>query len=657
MPGDMSDPARKNGGSRRLDIQGLRAVAVLLVVAFHAGLPVPGGFVGVDVFFVISGFVIAGMLRREWSATGRLDLATFYVRRFKRLTPALALMVGVTTGASALFLSPLGPQQTAVKTAVGAMLLNANRVIADTTGGYFDAPAANNPLLNTWTLSVEEQFYLVFPALLVLGWLLARRHRRLRLGAALVVGLVAAGSFVLADLSSITWTTWPLGFYSPITRAWEFAAGALLGLASGRVAARRRGAALALGLSGAGLLVASGWLIDDGTPYPGAWTLLPVGGALALILAGTSAPNIVTRVLETRQLVTVGDWSYSIYLWHWPFIVFASILWPTSSSAPKLAAALSLAPALASYRWVEQPIRTLPSLAGRRLGGVATVVLVSPLLVAGVVWSLATDYWQPRYESGSIPIVHVGDIGETTWHSYVNRTFLPCTPQTIRAHALRWQGILRCQQSQPGRPSIALIGDSHAEHLFPGLAEQLRRANVAYYIVGNGSGLVTADPDVARIVRYVTTASNIRTVVVSADWQIRGVDRSDLSGILESLKAAGKAVFVLDDVPTFPFDPFGCKYRRGLLQPTNCSMDVRDFDRERARYYPQLRATVREVSGVGLLNTARYFCDRRRCEMAHGRQLLFRDPNHLNLNGSRFLARRLLRDDRGFAAAVGARAS
>ena len=212
-----SEPVAAPAPSRRLDIQGLRALAVLLVVAFHAGLPLPGGFVGVDVFFVISGFVITAMLRREWETTGRIRFGAFYLRRFKRLAPALAVMVVTTTLASSLFLSPLGPQQDAARTAVGALLTGANLVIAGTTGGYFDAPAELNPLLNTWSLSVEEQFYLAFPALLALGWLLAPR---LRSAPAVLVGAAAIVSFALADAGTTgVAQSWLLGFYSPFTRA------------------------------------------------------------------------------------------------------------------------------------------------------------------------------------------------------------------------------------------------------------------------------------------------------------------------------------------------------------------------------------------------------------------------------------------------------
>lgn len=393
----MSAPPVDSAKVRRLDIQGLRAVAVLMVVAFHAGLPVPGGFVGVDVFFVISGFVITAMLMREWAATGRIRLGRFYVRRFKRLTPALAVTVGAVMIASAILLSPFGSQQTAAKTAIGAIFLAANVVIARTTGDYFDAPAESNPLLNTWSLSVEEQFYLVFPAVLLIGWLLSPRFRRPGTVPVVVVALVGAVSFALAMVGSfdVEIRLAPdslLGFYGPTTRAWEFAVGALLALGGARwVVTSARGSVLAM-IVGVGMLAASLWMITAVTPFPGIWTLLPVVGTLLLIAAGSN-DTVMSRWLASRPMVAIGDRSYSIYLWHWPFIVFAGLLWPESSWSSTAAAALSFIPAYASYRWVEQPVRALPVTSGWPLMRIVAVTVVPPLALAGLVALGAKHGW------------------------------------------------------------------------------------------------------------------------------------------------------------------------------------------------------------------------------------------------------------------------
>jgi peptidoglycan/LPS O-acetylase OafA/YrhL len=610
-------------GRRRLDVQGLRAVAVLSVVAYHAGLPVPGGFVGVDVFFVISGFVITAMLRREWEATGRISFAAFYKRRFKRLTPALAVVVAVTAVTAGLVMSPLGPQQRVSETGLGAMALIANWVIASTTGGYFDAPAATNPLLHTWSLSVEEQFYLVFPALLALGWFVAARRPARRHTATILVGLVAVASFgvALVGVNPIV-RSWLFGFYSPLTRAWEFAVGALLALVTVKSV---RGAAAAGGV----LLAASFFLIDDRTTFPGVWTLLPVAGT-ALLIVGRP------RALTLRPLVRVGDWSYSIYLWHWPLIVFATTFgWNRTA-----AAALSFLPAVASFRWVERPLRSV-QLPRRRFALLVVAVVMSPLIVDGALGAVAADVWTPRYASGEMPVVNHGDLGQLDFYRYMTARSHPCAAADIRAHSLRYGGFLRCRQSKPGaRIDVAVIGDSHAEHLFVGLAAALSHENVVYYLVNDAP--VTSDPNFARIVRHVAAAPSIRAVIVNAFWFARPYSTAQLDATLDALTRARKPTFVTDDVPFFPFDPFECKFRQALLLPTNCSTSVAAFQQDYATYYPQLAAAVRGAPGVQMLHTARFLCGRTRCEMARHGKLLYRDSTHLNVNGSHFVAEQLL---------------
>lgn len=229
---------------RRADVQDLRAVAILLVVAYHAGLGLSGGFVGVDVFFVISGFVISGLLLREFDSRGEISLGSFYIRRIRRLFPALALMWIVTLLLSAVLLSPLGTvQPTTGRAASAASSFVANAYFFISTGGYFQPTAEANPFLHTWSLSVEEQFYVFLPVVLVLGLRLSRKRRR-----APMVALIA-GAFTLSFVANLAFSYDHLpqvrglrtmaahpdialrfAFYSPVTRAWEFLAGVLITL-------------------------------------------------------------------------------------------------------------------------------------------------------------------------------------------------------------------------------------------------------------------------------------------------------------------------------------------------------------------------------------------------------------------------------------------
>jgi len=412
---------RSGAHSKRLDVQGLRAIAVLAVMAFHAGLPVSGGFIGVDVFFVISGFVITQLLIREYDATGRIRLRTFYWRRFKRLAPALSMMLAVCLLAAIPLLSPFGTQQAAATTAVAATFSLANILIARTFGDYFAAAAESNLFLNTWSLSVEEQFYLVFPALLVATWVIGRRVKFTRLFGLLAVTLVSVVSFGAAVVGASGYSLdryfWLLGFFSPVTRAWEFGAGALVALVCQTSAqARLRRLSTATSIVGATLVAGSLVLLSDATPWPSSWTLIPVCGTAFILFTGESIQSgsvpIVTRALSSRPLVRVGDASYSLYLWHWPFIVLAVATWGGSLLVTCLAVVASILPALASYRWLENPLRFAQLQRPNAKILLITLVLSMPLLLAGLVNRGAELQWglpapeRPLFGAGSSALVN-----------------------------------------------------------------------------------------------------------------------------------------------------------------------------------------------------------------------------------------------------------
>lgn len=315
-------------GHRRADIQGLRAIAVLLVLAYHAGLPLPGGFRGVDVFFVISGFVITAMLLRQLSAGGTISLRRFYLQRARRLTPALAAVVLAVAAASVFLESPLGEQQVTSRTGIAALLLSANYAIHGTVGGYFDAAAEQNPLLHTWSLSVEEQFYLVFPFLVLAAWRIGRGRRSLL---ALMLGVAGAASLGLAVATALKGADSLLFFGSP-TRAWEFAAGALLALGRRSNSERIRGGGTAAAAGAVLLLVAA--MLPEGTgSYQLATGLLTVV-ATVLVLAAGVAGNAFSRALGRKLPVWIGDRSYSLYLWHWPLVVLAEKALPGMPASP-----------------------------------------------------------------------------------------------------------------------------------------------------------------------------------------------------------------------------------------------------------------------------------------------------------------------------------
>ncbi len=402
------------GAGHRPDIQGLRAVAVLAVMAYHASLPLPGGFVGVDVFFVISGFVIASSLLSRVGSPTLASLGSFYERRMRRLLPALAVVLLVVAVFSTALLSPLGAQQAMSETGIAASLFSANVQLRDTPSGYFDLGADTNPLLHTWSLSVEEQFYFVFPAVFLLAFVVAARSVRSRqqfIVAGFVV-LVSLGSFGLSLLASDVAPGDPSAkwaFFTATARVWEFGVGVVLALFARTLRHIHPRIAMGAGIAGAGLLIVAFVVIDEWTRFPGTAALLPVVGTALIIIGGfagrsvttgvalttTEAPvtdgvGVVSRLLSRPSMLWIGDRSYGIYLWHWPCIVFVGTMWPGKEWLLVVAALVSVGPAMFSYRFIENPIRHGERFAGRRVIGVFCVCLAVPIMASTAVAELTS---------------------------------------------------------------------------------------------------------------------------------------------------------------------------------------------------------------------------------------------------------------------------
>ena len=352
--------------SRRRDIQGLRAVAIVAVVAYHAGLPVPGGYVGVDVFFVISGYLITQLLWDELSTGGHLSFAGFYARRARRLLPSAVLVITVTVVASVAVLGPL--EATAVaKDAVACALYVGNYRFALQATNYLSAHGPVSPLQNYWSLGVEEQFYLVWPALLLAASLIGRRphghHRRSsadrpRWAAVGVLAVLGALSFWMCV--SLTHSDQPWAFFSLPTRAWELSVGGLLALAAPH--ARRAPAWVRSTIGWAGLAAVAWSFAAFGpqTPFPGPAALVPVAGTGVVLVAGTRRLTAgPARLLDLAPLQSIGAVSYTWYLWHWPALVLAPhVLGHSLGLAENVAVCLcSLVAAALTTVLLEQPIR------------------------------------------------------------------------------------------------------------------------------------------------------------------------------------------------------------------------------------------------------------------------------------------------------------
>lgn len=671
--------ARRSGF--RPDIEGLRAVAVLSVLAYHAALPVRAGFVGVDVFFVISGYLITSLLLVELARTGTISWVRFVGRRVRRLLPAAVLVLAVVSAVSYLVI-PGERRQSVAHDVVAAATYVVNWVFAGREADYLASDAKPSPVQHFWSLAVEEQFYVVWPLLLLGIAVGARRlgRRPDRRSVAVALGVLVAASFLWSVLASHTDPR--ASFFTTTTRVWELGIGALLavwltGRARPQVPSRW---SAALGWAGLAAIVAvAGWMPTD-IEWPSAWALLPTLPAALVIWAGWQGSSAgPVRLLGTRPMVWVGGMSYSIYLWHWPAIVLSewTALWLTGERLPRWAlvavAAGSLGPAWVSWRYVEQPIhhggflRTRPRALvafGAALSLVGVLVALPLLPLRSPFATTPPDGRVPDPAAlGAATVVPgraVAGAGDPGW----------ATPDPLLAGKDRPDAdVDRCQVGHDatdpvactfadpaGERTVALVGDSKAMQWLPALQAGAADAGWRVVTYGKSACAFAAAPaaeggraypacDAWNEAVVAALAADPPDVVVTSGvargaWDGTGGDPGLLvDGYARRWRAladAGVPVVVLGDSPRSPDDLDVCAaWNPGDL--TRCTFPAGPAVAASGLPVQREAAAAAAGPGVELVDLTPWICPGGQCPVVVGHVTVHRAGDHVTATYARTL--------------------
>jgi peptidoglycan/LPS O-acetylase OafA/YrhL len=630
----------------RADIDGLRAVAVLAVVFYHFGIGgFAGGFVGVDVFFVISGFLITEIIQREIKQ-GRFTFAGFYERRIRRIFPALFVVLAATLLAGYFILLPsdlvlLG------KSTIATLMFGSN-IFFWRTSGYFDTTSELNPLLHTWSLGVEEQFYIGLPILLILVYRYARQWLKLIL--------------ILCVLLSFLVCTWvqllrpEAAFYLSPFRAWELLIGSLL--AVGQLPKIKQPAFREV-ISGTGfiLLLASIYSISERSNFPSWLALGPVLGTFLLIYAGCSGQTKIGSWLSVKPMVFIGMISYSLYLWHWPIVVYAKYI---NGLAPLgnwayLGVFLSVLCSIASYYWVETPFRLNKKIFNRLRLFAGTVVTTMLLCATGFfVWQ--NKGLSKRFSSE----VQALDV-ERNPHI----PFLMCDAIGIAANKINSNCVMG-DKSKP--PSLIVWGDSHALSWAPAFDAILKEKNISGLLAFSSAcapldGMVNLNSpgcnDRNRIVHnYILKSATLKNVVLVASWtsysnepgQYQIENDAGLKGNLKvfapllrqtvtSLKRENKKVWLIGPTPGAPSD---APMMMTFAKFRNTSMPAEKLAGEVARQTMEFYKAANSIDGIKLTDPTNWLCNAETCKYANNHYPLYRDGGHLNVRGAMYLKPELL---------------
>lgn len=633
----------------RPDIDGLRAVAVVAVMLYHAGIALKGGFVGVDIFFVISGFLITGLITRR-SDAGQFSYTDFWHRRAKRILPAQLVVAFAVLLAGWIFVEPRSYAMIAETSAYQALF--SSNIYFWQNLGYFKPQADSNPLLHFWSLAVEEQFYFVMPVALIPLWICSRRWAKTMLVAGVITSFALSCALTPSKLNA--------SFYLLPTRAWEMLTGALLAVG---IIPSPRGvvARQAIALAGLAMVVASVLVIRPDMLFPGWVAALPCAGAAAIIAANRHGPTLVGRALSWRPIVWIGLISYSLYLWHWPLLVFCDhylFIEPPTDLLRAGFLILSVPIAWLSWYWVETPFRHQRSLSGHRPVFLAAGLGILLSLVASIIL-VQTGGAPDRYDELS---QHIFDYVEK---DHAKRA-APLGVGQLRSGQATPIGKTRQGSSQP---DFVIWGDSHAVGFFAPLQELSVARGLSGYgiyrhgtipLVGVEQPPAAATQDFSEAAIRFITARQPRVVIIVAKWvawvdpecrlestMARGaaetqpfqIMRAALKQTVDLLHDAGCKVCVVGQVPT-SYKQSPVYLTREIARGTKDLGTVGTLDsahRETQAQARKLLQSVEDEPGLILLDPASYLIKDGSAVVIVGEDPAYLDSSHLSTAGARLL--------------------
>lgn len=627
----------------RDDIQGLRALAVMLVVVYHSGLLIfQGGYIGVDVFFVISGYLIAGSLIRELETTGTISFAAFYARRARRLLPAAVFVLLSVILVFRFYYSPLELKQFSSSAIATASYLS-NFWFAHLATDYLAHNSNPNPLLHTWSLSVEEQFYFIWPLLLLAIYKIARSNKT----NALVGGTIAVSVLSLIACVILTSHSQPWAFFIPFTRFWEFGLGALAAVYLQKRAAPQNLVANCGALFGFVLILLPAVEFSSSTTFPGAWAFIPViGTCLLLLCVSKKATPVIFSIFANRVAKYIGDISYSLYLWHWPVFVLIGLLGYLHSVLWKVfGIALSIIFAIATYHLLENPMRFNSAFSKKvsRSFILAAILTVSAIAAGFGIREEAkiglNDPVQKRLMElrTALPLIYDDDC---------HRSFFAIEPEP-------------CEYGPAGaKETIVLFGDSHAAHWFPALHRiALEESSRLIVFTKSSCPSVDFEPFASHLGRQYEECTVWRKKVFEQLKQLQpsklvlsnSYDYAKLGKISNerwqnALKStiqktqSAATTFVITDTPKLHFDAPNCLSRafwQGKNPDILCSYKLSESVNDQISMTES--GLIDRHSKVIRIDLTKEICDSDPCLVTQEPYVIFTDDNHLTVEFAKFL--------------------